>query len=61
MSDNTTIEWTDSTFNQWTGCTKVSPACDHCYAEGVEQAREREIVATTVVTRLHTAPENVDG
>lgn len=33
MSDNTAIEWTDSTFNPWTGCTKVSPACDHCYAE----------------------------
>ena len=27
------IEWTDHTFNPWTGCTKVSPGCDHCYAE----------------------------
>jgi protein gp37 len=27
------IEWTDHTFNPWTGCTKISPACDHCYAE----------------------------
>lgn len=27
------IEWTDHTFNPWWGCTKVSPACDHCYAE----------------------------
>lgn len=33
MSDQTTIEWADSTFNPWMGCTKVSPACDHCYAE----------------------------
>lgn len=33
MSDQTGIEWADSTFNPWMGCTKVSPACDHCYAE----------------------------
>lgn len=34
MNANTKIEWADHTFNPWTGCTKVSPACDHCYAEG---------------------------
>lgn len=34
MADQTAIEWCDKTFNPWTGCTKVSPACDHCYAEG---------------------------
>jgi protein gp37 len=33
MSDNTSIEWTDATFNPWIGCTAVSPGCDHCYAE----------------------------
>lgn len=33
MSDETGISWCDSTFNPWVGCTKVSPACDHCYAE----------------------------
>lgn len=33
MSDKTGIEWTDSTWNPITGCTKVSPGCDHCYAE----------------------------
>lgn len=33
MADATRIEWADSTFNPWMGCTKVSPACDHCYAE----------------------------
>lgn len=35
MSAKTGIEWTDATFNPWWGCTKVSPGCDHCYAEGV--------------------------
>ncbi|HEX5426598.1 MAG TPA: DUF5131 family protein [Candidatus Acidoferrales bacterium] len=33
MGDNTTIAWADATFNPWIGCTKVSPGCDHCYAE----------------------------
>jgi|ERR1700733_601261 len=33
MAENSKIEWTDHTFNPWTGCTKVSPACDNCYAE----------------------------
>ncbi len=33
MADNTTIEWCDHTFNPWEGCQKVSPGCDHCYAE----------------------------
>lgn len=33
MAENSKIEWTDHTFNAWVGCQKVSPACDHCYAE----------------------------
>lgn len=33
MAENSGIEWTDHTFNPWVGCTKVSPACDNCYAE----------------------------
>jgi protein gp37 len=33
MAEETRIEWADHTFNPWIGCTKVSPACDHCYAE----------------------------
>ncbi len=33
MAENTAIEWADHTFNPWVGCTKVSPGCDHCYAE----------------------------
>ncbi|WP_395672066.1 phage Gp37/Gp68 family protein [Inquilinus sp.] len=33
MAENTGIEWADHTFNPWIGCTKVSPACDFCYAE----------------------------
>lgn len=32
MSDKSAIEWTDATWNPVTGCTQVSPGCDHCYA-----------------------------
>lgn len=34
MSEKTAISWTDHSFNPWTGCTKVSPGCANCYAEG---------------------------
>lgn len=33
MADRSAIEWTESTWNPITGCTKVSPGCKHCYAE----------------------------
>jgi protein gp37 len=39
MGSRSKIEWTDSTFNPWVGCTKVArakgapSACDFCYAE----------------------------
>lgn len=33
MATNSGIEWTESTWNPLTGCTKISPGCKHCYAE----------------------------
>lgn len=33
MGEKTEISWTHHTFNPWWGCVKVSPGCDHCYAE----------------------------
>lgn len=33
MSERTGISWTRSTFNPWLGCQRVSPGCEHCYAE----------------------------
>jgi len=33
VAENSKIEWTSHTFNPWIGCQKVSPGCDHCYAE----------------------------
>lgn len=42
MGENSKIEWTDHTFNPWLGCTKVSPACDHCYAAVSTAVRSTE-------------------
>ena len=30
MVDNTAIEWTDTTWNPVTGCTKISAGCENC-------------------------------
>lgn len=32
MSDKSAIEWTEATWNPTTGCDRVSPGCDNCYA-----------------------------
>jgi protein gp37 len=37
MGDKSKIEWTNATWNPVTGCTKVSPGCDHCYAERITE------------------------
>jgi len=37
VAETTGISWTDATFNPWWGCTKVSPGCDHCYAEAFDK------------------------
>jgi len=33
MAQNSSIEWTEATWNPTTGCTRISPGCAHCYAE----------------------------
>lgn len=35
MSQNSSIEWTEATWNPTVGCTKISPGCKHCYAESM--------------------------
>ena len=39
MGENTNIEWCTHSWNPWIGCAKVSPACDHCYAEAMMDTR----------------------
>lgn len=40
MAEVSGISWCDATFNPWIGCTKVSPACDGCYAESDNNRRK---------------------
>lgn len=60
MGELTEISWTDSTFNPWIGCMKVSPACDHCYAEAYARRWGQDWGAPGigVGTRRRTVPSN---
>lgn len=40
---DTPIQWTDHSLNFWWGCFKVSPGCEHCYAETLSKRAGREI------------------
>lgn len=58
MGEVTAIEWCDHTFNPWIGCTKVSPACDFCYAEALMDTRYGRVTWGPGEDRLRTAPAN---
>lgn len=71
MAENSAIEWTDSTVNFWWGCSKVSPGCDHCYAEtwssrfgenlwGVGAPRRKIASAVALLHKLNRAPFHAD-
>jgi protein gp37 len=42
MRNDSSIEWTDSTWNPVTGCTRVSAGCDNCYAHTLAHGRLRD-------------------
>jgi len=58
MGEITAIEWTDHTFNPWIGCTKVSPACDGCYAENLMAKRWKRVQWGAGEDRKRTSPAN---
>lgn len=58
MGEQTAIEWCDHTFNPWIGCTKVSPACDNCYAEALMSGRLGRVAWGSGAPRDRTAPAN---
>lgn len=58
MGENSAIEWTDHTFNPWIGCTKVSPACDGCYAENLMANRYGRVKWGAGEDRQRTSPAN---
>jgi protein gp37 len=58
MAENSKIEWTDHTFNPWIGCTKVSPACDNCYAEAMMDKRYGRVRWGAGNPRVRTSASN---
>ncbi len=58
MPAQTNIEWCDSTFNPWIGCTKVSPACDNCYAEALMSKRMHRAEWGSGKPRVRTSAAN---
>lgn len=58
MTKNTKIEWADHTFNPWIGCTKVSPACDNCYAENMMDTRLKIVKWGAGQERKRTSESN---
>jgi protein gp37 len=58
MSKDTKIEWADHTFNPWIGCTKISPACDNCYAERSMPAKFQGVTWGAGQRRNRTSPSN---
>lgn len=58
MSEKTEIAWTDATFNPWIGCTKVAPACEHCYASVSAPVRTRDIEWGAGKPRIRTGAKN---
>lgn len=61
MAEKTAISWTDATFNPWWGCQKVSPACDHCYAERDAKRFAPGKVLWGVGSERRTFPDKTDG
>lgn len=71
MGQNTKIEWADHTWNPVTGCTKVSPGCDHCYIDRTETCavlrriwtdpKDREVVDAVEVLLEQRADEVRNG
>lgn len=58
MATKSNIQWTDSTFNPWIGCTKISPACDNCYAERDFDHRLHVVVWSAGQPRKRTSVQN---
>ncbi len=50
MAENSKIEWTDHTANFWWGCLKVSPGCEHCYAETLSKRIGKSIWGPAATT-----------
>jgi protein gp37 len=57
MSDNSSIEWTDATWNIITGCTLVDEGCRNCYAARLAATRLRHEPSRIGLSRMNAAGE----
>jgi protein gp37 len=51
MGENSKIAWTNHTFNPWWGCVRVSPGCEHCYAESFSKRTGHDVWGVTAQRR----------
>lgn len=58
MAEQTNIEWCDSTWNPWIGCTRISPACDFCYAADLMDTRLGKATWGAGQQRVRTGVKN---
>lgn len=56
MGETTGIAWTDSTFNGWIGCQRVSPGCQQCYAEALDKRTGGGVDPSDGVKKLRWGP-----
>jgi protein gp37 len=52
VGESTAIAWTDHTFNPWWGCERVSPGCQHCYAETFAKRTGHDVWGKTAERRF---------
>jgi protein gp37 len=55
---NSKIEWTTHTFNPWWGCQRVSPGCEHCYAEALAKRFGHQVWGPAKTTQRRAMSRN---
>lgn len=58
MGETTAIAWAHATFNAWWGCSRVSPACEHCYAETLSKSPRHRLDVWGVDAQRKPMSEN---
>lgn len=61
MAENSGIEWTNHTFNPWSGCVKISEACANCYAANLPPAMRRHAEWTKDAPRVPASESYWNG
>lgn len=52
MGADSKIEWTHHSFNPWWGCARVSPGCEHCYAEAMTHCLNNHLYSWCLYSEL---------